>query len=298
MKYLILTFILINNVWASSCCGGGSSSALIIVGDNKSEYSFGYSFRNDIGQTNSSGYSLINSDNIVDQKQSYNIQGQFLIYDYTQLAMRTSFVTKNVEKSGLKEKNNGLNDMDIQLSYEYLPEFTYHPYKPRAFFYTKLNIPFSKSLYNSNSKIFSDVRGSGLYSIGIGNFFVKRLDDTMLKLAIEWNHVFGKNFGSTNVSSSQKFVIPLGISYTFPNSDFTFGLNDSFTYQTQIKTSGLVNSTSSSQRYFEIGAFINYSPTREHIYSLTFSDSSLIGKSINSALYRSIALNFTLANPI
>lgn len=294
MKYFLVLFILFSlKAFSSSCCGGGSSSSMIITGDNRAEMSLGYSYRSDIGQTNQDGRAILNNAQIKDQRQNITLQGQYQVSESWQLASKLSLVDKSLKKSGLKENNTGPGDIDLQATYEYLPEYTYSDYKPRGFVYSKASIPTSKSLYDSESNIFSDVRGTGLYSLGLGNFLLKKLDTVTLKLTIEWNHYFGKRYARYKLHDYEKFVLPLGLAYTYPDSDFTFGLTDTFSYQTGKTLSGEIESKSSQEYFWELSPFVNYSPNRNEIWSLSYSDSSLQGKNINSPLYRTVAFNYT-----
>jgi hypothetical protein len=266
---------------------------MIITGDNRAEMSLGYSLRSDLGQTNQDGWSNLNNDQTKDQKQSINLQGQYQVSESWQLASKFSLVDKNLNKSGLKENNLGLSDIDLQATYEYLPEYTYSDYKPRGFVYSKLSVPTSRSLYDSKSNIFSDVRGTGLYSVSFGNFLLKKLNTVSLKLTTEWTHYFGKTYSQFKLHDYEKFVLPIGIAYTYPDSDFTFGITDTFSYQTGKNLSGQINSKSSQEYFWELSTFVNFTPNRNEIWSLSYSDSTLIGKNINSPLYRTVALNYS-----
>jgi hypothetical protein len=202
-------------------------------------------------------------------------------------------VNKILRKSGLDESEIGLGDVDLQGTYEYLPEYTFSNYKPRGFVYSKISIPTSKSLYNSESSIFTDVRGTGLYSLSLGNFFLKRLDNITLKFTTEWTHYFGKTYSQFKLHDYEKFVFPLGIAYSPPESNFTLGLTDTFSYQTGKTLTGNINSKSTQEYFWELSTFVNYSPNRNEIWSLSYSDSTLQGNNINSPLYRSGAFNYT-----
>jgi hypothetical protein len=300
MKKLILISIFIFHklAFASSCCGGGSSSSLIITGDNRYELSLGISARNDIGQTNSIGLAYLNNDSVIDQRQSINLQAQYQLSEFSQIAIKSSVISKEMLKSGINEKNKGLGDIDLQTTYEYLPERQFSLIKPRGFAYFKVTIPTSNSLYDSTSKIMSDVRGTGLYSFGLGNFLLKKIDLVTFKMTTEWNHLFGKSFLGYKLKDYEKFSIPFGISYAFGESSWSAGLTNSWNYQTGKEISGNINSKSSSEQFFEVSSFINYSPTREDIYSLSYADSTLIGKSLNSPLYRTWALTYTFVNAL
>jgi len=294
MKYLLIfLFFISNNLFASSCCGGGGSSSLIITADNRAEMSLGYSYRKDLGQTNSEGYSNLNNNNTKDQTKRLTLQGQYQFKDYWQVGAKLGMAEKNFAKSGQSEVNRGLSEIDLQITHEYLPEYIYNAYKPRAFVYVKSSIPFSKSLYDSNSKINSDVYGSGLYSFGFGHLLFKRWDEITLKLGLEWNHLFGKNFAQFKLHDYEKWMIPFGVSHSFNDTDLSLSLTSTFNYQSGKRQTGTINSLSSSERFWDLSTSLTYSHTRYELWSLSYSDSTLIGESINSPLYRSVGLNYS-----
>lgn len=296
--FLLLIFISSSPAYSSSCCGGGSSSSLIIVGDNRAEWGMSYSARSDLGQTNEHGWSSFNSNNVRDNSQSLNFQGQYQLSESWQAGGKFSFIDKTIKKAGVEEDSQGLGDIDFQATYEYMPEFTYHPYKPRGFVYSRLTFPTSHSLYDSNTLLFSDVRGTGLFGVGLGNFFIKQLNSWTLKLGTEWTHYFGKTYSQFKLDDYEKFVLPIGVAYAFTDSPYSIGMTETFSYQTGKTLRGNINSKSKQEYFWELSAFLNFSPGREEIYSLSYSDSTLIGKNVNSPLYRSLAVSYTYLLPL
>ncbi len=300
MKQVFLTIFssfFFNNAFAGSCCGGGSSSSLILISDNKEEYGIGFSLRNDIGQTDSDGYSNIYSGQTKDQQFNLNLQYQRIIVDRFQLAFKSSLVQKDINKSNRHEVKYGAGDFELQGSYEFLPEYTYSMYKPRGFVYFKQGIPLSRSLYNSQSAVFSDVTGSGFYSTSLGTFFVKHVLDYNLKISFEWQHFYGRTFGAIKVADYEKFYVPMGITYAIPSSNFALGLGQNFNYQSPKRFSGSVNGSSGKEYFWETNLNAVYSINSTQNVSLSYSDTTLTGKSINSSLYRSIGISFSNGVP-
>ncbi len=268
MKYLFLFVLFIFSQWAqaSSCCGGGSSSSMIITGDNRQEWNLGMSYRNDLGQTDNEGWATFHGEKIKDQQQSLSFQYNRLVLDQLQLAAKTSIIQKVMQKQGREETANGLGDLDIQASYEFLPEYTYSPIKPRGFVYSKLTIPNSQSLYDSNSAIFSDVRGTGLYSFSLGTFFIKKFSSSTFKFGAEGQHFFGKSFDQTQLNDYNKIILPLGYTYALDPIPLSIGMNSTWNYQTEKKISGITNRTSSHEYFWELGTFVNWSVNRNETW--------------------------------
>lgn len=299
MKYLFaLIFLLPLTIQASSCCGGGSASSMIITGDNAREFNLGYSYRNDLGQTDRSGWASFHDERTKDQQTALNLQYQSMIEDQFQMAGKISLINKSVRKQGRVENKSGLGDLELQGTYEFLPERTYSIIKPRGFLYSKFGIPNSRSLYDSKSVLFSDVRGSGLYNISLGTFFLKRLSVTTLKAGLEFQHFFGRTFQEGKLSDYDKVIVPLGATYAFDPVPLSVGINSTWNYQTEKNFTGSITSRSEKEYFWETGIFLNWSANREETWGISYSDSTLVGKNINSPLYRSFSLNYTLATAL
>lgn len=294
---LLFFFTYFNTSYAASCCGGGSSSSLIMQGDNSQEYSLGLSYRNDLGQSDNDGFSSFNSSDITDRQGALNFQYQRQLSERFQGAFKSGLIQKDIVKQKRSEHKTGFADLEMQGTYEFLPEYTYSLLKPRGFIYSRFSIPLSRSLYDSNSPVFSDVRGSGLYSLSAGSFFVKHFSDLTLKLSLEGQYYFGKEFNDSKLKDYQKLIIPIGISYALP-MPVSIGGGASWSYQTAKKFSGMNHSNAQSEYFWELNAFINWEISREDTLGVNYADSTLLGKNINSALYRSLSLTWTASTPL
>jgi|GEM_PF-750863 len=296
--FLITFFFFSISSWGSSCCGGGSSSSMIITGDNVQELNIGFGHRNDLGQTDSAGWASFHDSRTKDQQSSLSIQYQRMLQDQLQLGGKISFIDKNLRKQGRVENKSGPGDFEVQGTWEFLPERTYSFIKPRGFLYSKFSLPNSKSLYDSHSVIYSDVRGSGLYTASLGTFFLKRFSLMTLKAGAEVQHLFGRTFSEGKLDDYNKFILPLGATYSFDPAPISWGLNSTWNYQTKKKFSGTVNSVSAKEYFWEIGTFINWTVNREETWGVSYADSTIVGKNINSPLYRSFGLSYTLATAL
>lgn len=299
MKYLLAIALLLPlSAHPSSCCGGGSSSSMIITGDNVQEFNLGYSYRNDLGQTDRDGWASFHDERTKDQQTALNLQYQRMIEDQFQMGGKISLINKSLRKQGRVENKSGLGDLELQGTYEFLPERTYSLIKPRGFVFSKVGLPNSRSLYDSQSVVFSDVRGSGLYNISLGTFFLKRFSVTTLKAGLELQHLFGRTFSEGKLSDYNKVILPLGATYAFDPIPLSWGVNSTWNYQTRKKFTGAVTSLSEKEYFWEMGTFLNWSANREETWGISYSDSTLVGKNINSPLYRSFSLNYTLATAL
>ena len=153
-------------------------------------------------------------------------------------------------------------------------------------------------MYNSHSAIFSDVRGNGLYAISAGSFFLKKISSSTFKAGSEFQHLFGRQFDQGKLSDYNKVIIPLGYTYDLDPLPLSVGLNSTWNYQTNKKLNGTLSSTSAKEYFWEMGAFLNWTKSREETWGLSYSDSTLVGKNINSPLYRSVGLTYIHATAL
>lgn len=278
--------------FAASCCGGGSGSSVIILGDNSQEFSFGYAFRNDIGQTDNAGFSSLHSSSIVDTQKIYNLQFTRVYFDRFQLAVKTGVTTKVLDKQGRQENKSGMQDVELQNIFEFLPEYSYSALKPRGFTYLKLTIPMSKSLYDSESALFSDVRGPGFYGLGSGLLFTKKVSQFSFKSGMEYQYFFGKEYSLAVLRDYYKVNIPFGISYGMESLPLILSLNSTWNYQSSKELVGRIQSKSPSEYFWDLNISSAYKLSDQSSVALSYSDSSIIGKSFNSPLYRTVGLSY------
>ena len=156
----------------------------------------------------------------------------------------------------------------------------------------------SKSLHDSQSQIFSDVRGSGLYALGPGVFFLKKLSDFSIKSGIEYQYYFGKQYSESSLQDYYKIIIPFGASYSLGQYPVILSATSTWNYQSSKKLEGNIQSNSPSEYFWDLNFSSSYRMTDQASLTLAYSDSSLIGKSLNSPLYRIIGLSYNYGWPL
>lgn len=293
---LLFSFLYFGNALASSCCGGNASSNQIIIGDNKYELNVRSSFRTDFGQTTDKGKAIF-YDDVTDHTYTTSFDATMLFSDYWQTGLKLAVAHKNIEKGNLQEKQTGLTDLGLQLAHEFLPELYYSKWKPRGFLFLSTNIPFGKNLMTSKKLLRSDIRGNGFYSIGLGTLFVKKMGDYTNRFSMEFQKTFDAHEKENTLKSFHKYLLSFGSSYQL--TDFwNLGFLVSWNYTNPKKIVGTINTRSLSDQYFDTSLFANYLIAPESLLGLTYLDSSLLGKSRNSALYRQITINYTYQIPL
>lgn len=297
-KFILLFLFILSagNALASSCCGGNASSNQIIIGDNKYELSVRSSFRTDFGQTTDKGKAIF-YDDVKDHTYTTSFDASMFLTDYWQTGLKLGVAHKSIQKGSIQENQAGLTDLSLQLAHEFLPELYYSKWKPRGFLFLSTNIPFGKNLMTSKKLLRSDIRGNGFYSVGLGTLFVKKMGDFTNRFSIEFQKTFDAHEKENTLKSFNKYLFSTGSSYQL--TDFwNLGFLISWNYTKPKKIVGAINTRSLSDQYFDTSLFANYLITPESLLGFTYLDSSLLGKSRNSALYRQFTINYTYQIPL
>jgi len=127
---------------------------------------------------------------------------------------------------------------------------------------------------------------------------VKRTSGFTFKTGSEFQKFFGKKFANLTLDSYYRTLLPFALSFSHETSGFTFGLSSTWNYQSAKQITGTIYSTSHSEYFWEFSTFVNYSIDREQSAGISYSDSSLIGKSISSSLYRTMAVSYIHMLPL
>lgn len=298
-KLFLPLFLLLYSLHAtaSSCCGGNASSNQIIIGDNKYELNFRTAFRSDFGQTTNKSKAIIYNDEIKDHTYSTSIDAGMMITDYWQAGLKLGFAHKDIKKGTINENQSGLTDLGLQLTHEFLPELYYSRWKPRGFVFLTGNIPFGKNLMSSKKLLRSDIIGNGFYFLGMGALLVKKTGDFTHRFSTEMQRTFETKENNNTLKPFHRYIISSGTSYQLTDN-WNLGFLVAWNYTKPKKIVGNVNSISLSDQYFDTSFFANYLIAPETLIGLTYLDSSLLGKSRNSSLYRQLTINYTFQIPL
>lgn len=277
--YYALIFILLSgNTYAASCCGGGQSAASVMIADHIQEWTLSTIYRSDIGQTNNDGQSLMDADENIDQTFTNSIEYKKLFTPRLQGNTSVNFIQKESKRLGKKEKSSGFGDLAIGAFYEALTNYTYIPLQPRIFIGTKIIVPFGENNFNSKKELRTDIRGTGFYKI----------DVPVVAVIEAWKFSVSPQYLPDQKSLSSTYAFAAAGSYTY-------SFNDQFDISSTIQWNYLAkkryqNQTLVAGQYWEVSLSPAWIISKTNSLNLNYSDSTLLGKSRNSALYRSVSL--------
>lgn len=277
----LIIYFYSNIAIAASCCGGGQAASSVMTADHLQEWTVSTNFRHDLGQTNNDGQALMDSEQNTDQTFTNAIEYKKLISERVQANMGVTYVKKVVRRLGKNETNSGFGDLTMGPFYEALTNYNYIPFAPRIFVGMKLSIPFGKNNFNSQQELRTDIRGTGFY----------KLDVPIVALKDAWKFSLSPQYIPKQKNLNSTYVFTTAGSYTYSISEeveFSGTLQWSYlakkTYQQQSIIAG---------QYWEVSLSPSWMFSKSNSLNLNYIDSTLLGKSRNSALYRSLSLGMT-----
>lgn len=283
IHYSLIAVFFCTQLHAASCCGGGQSASSLIIGDHLQEWTLSTLLRSDIGQTNNNGQALMDADNNKDQTFTTSFDYRKLLNSRFQANIGITYTQKESERLGKNETSAGLGDLGAGVFYEVLTNYTYDAWWPRLFSGAKLIVPFGENNFNSKKELRTDIRGTGFYKIDFPIVAVKQ----------DW-----KFSATPQYLPKQK---NLSTTYAFSTAGtYTYSFNDQFDLASTLQWNYLAEKKFQSQnlvsgQYWDITLSPSWIINSTTSLNLSYTDSTLVGKSRNSALYRSFSLGMTLS---
>lgn len=185
---------------AAPCCSGSSSIPAIITGDDRAQLSASLSHGTVIGDAPSEGLPVFRSELDSETTQTYRLDGAILLTDRLQAGAGLPILSRSVDRPGTEASKSGLGDIDLDLAYEVLPEWSYSDWKPRGHAFIGLTVPTGRSIYESVEPGLVDATGKGFYRIQTGGILIKRFSIWDATLLGEIHRSLPRTFAPTSVN--------------------------------------------------------------------------------------------------
>ena len=276
---------------AAACCGGSSAVPSLITNDDRQLWSF--SFVQSHPQIDVSSDRVWSRKSNIETNQIYKLDVASIFSDIWQWGISSTFHQKSID-GNLGGESSGLGDLALQLGYEYLPEWSYHPIRPKAVAFLTLNIPFGKSIYESDEVTGVDSRGKGFYSLGIGSVFLKNWRNFDLNILTEFHQSMNKEIRNQQMNGTLQpghgYSTSFGAGWNQSQSRLGFSIGTFF--EEGIDFSGDFTTQGQSQSYTNATFTWSYMLKDDQSLSLSYSDQSLFGNPKNLALAQSVQILF------
>lgn len=170
----VLALTISDRTWASACCARNSAAPNLIVGDDRAQFNLGLAVGGVVAEATSEGAAIFGSPQASDWLRTYRLDGTILLSDRWQVGLGLAFVDHDVAQGELSDSGSSFGDTRLSLGYEFLPAWTYSPWKPQGFLFAVITLPTGRSIFEQQGLLAGDVTGNGFYSLSCGAFFLKR----------------------------------------------------------------------------------------------------------------------------
>lgn len=291
MSQLLFSFIIIvlgaRTVWAAACCGGGLSVPTIIISDDKAQFSASYGVT-DVTIDNVDSQGIWRRWDQHQKVQTLKIEGAHILADRWQAGVSVPVVTRQYGE----QSYSGLGDVATSLSYEYLSDWNYNPYRPKGIGFLQLNLPTGKS--RADSEVGGlDSRGNGFWSVGAGTMLSKSWTVWDVFMMLEWHRSFGKNI---NTSMIQGEVRPgngsnIGFGFGYNWSMYRAGFSVTQTSEDAIKIESVNGTTEQGlERWATMALSFSYLQSETWSWTLSYADQTVFGDPLNTSLGKSLGI--------
>lgn len=288
--YFLGALVISKVTLGSACCGGGLSVPSIIAGDDRQQLSTSYSYSKVHADVSASGIWQRKANE--DITQILKLDYASIIEDRFQFGVSLPIHQRNVQ--GLQGgQSQGLGDTALQGGYEYLPDWDYHPYRPKGIGYISLTLPTGKSLYEEDNLSGLDSRGRGFWALGAGTLLTKTFKKIDTLATLELHKSFSKPVHNSQFQGTIEpgwgYSYSLGIGYNM--NKLRLGHALLWSYEDPIQSQGNIVSKGNYQSVATGSFSVSYLTDQLLTVSLTYSDQTLYGEPTNTGLNKTILLS-------
>lgn len=274
------------SAWAAACCGGSSASPSLILGDDRLQLSTQLSR----GQTVVDYVDAMNgwhTQEDMASSETLKIDVVYLVSDLWQVGASIPWIQK--KKAG--EHSAGLGDVSLTLGYEYLPDWSYHPWRPKGVGYLQLLAPFGKSNEEASDIYKLETRGRGYWQLGLGTILTKTKGIFDGFCSLDTHYSFAKQIHTEvfegRASPGWGGQMGVGLGYNFKNWRVGSALSWIYEEAVHLEQGQIVEETL-PQRLATASVSLAYlfSEQNSEIWSsiLTYADQTLFGDPLNTSL--------------
>ncbi len=290
-RIIILFFLILapRLCLAAACCAGGGSSANLILGDYRWQYSLAFSNKAITHDVDSQEVLQKRNKDSQEVIESLKLLSAYQIAPRFQLGVAIEGFKQTYKTTQKNESSTGLASLSFSGSFEFLPEYGHHPWKPRGFIYLSHLLAQAKSTYESDKIYQTDAASDGMNKSSLGLYFFKVFFpvDVAFNAELSWHHP--RKIAGKTVAKDFSNQISISLGHSPKGSSLRYGLDLSRSYQGKTKVD---NQYSASKTYSAFGINLSYLWDQQS-FKISYNDQTLIGAPRNTKLGKSLALSVT-----
>lgn len=270
---------------AAACCGGGFAAPALLIGDDRAQFSSSFSFTEVvIDNVDAQGFWRTRDEH--QKVQTLRLEGARLLSDRWQLGASVPLI----QRQYAGQNHAGFGDIAMNLGYEYLPDWSYNPYRPKGLGYLQITAPTGKSRAESETGL--DSRGQGFWALGLGTVLTKSWGRWDAFSSVEVHRSFAKDFANSQVQGTLKpgWGSTFGGGGGYNLKKWRYGASVLWTYEDPIEMEPRGWAQSSVERYATTSLVASYLPNDDWSGSLSYTDQTLLGEPVNTSLGKGVLL--------
>lgn len=279
---------------AAPCCGGTANIPSLISGDDSIQLTSTILSSQVVAEAPVGGGIKYRKPNDNETARTIKIDAATLVSDRWQAGISIPVTQRSRNRNNNEVSATGLGDVSFNLGYEVLPEWTYHPWRPKGIIFLTTTAPTGGSIYDAKELYRIDSRGRGFYSASGGLLLLKTWGVWDASLVAEVHRPFSRTLnnevGTLRLNPGWGTSGSLAVGLSPMNGAFRLGISLSPNFDAAVRTEGLVSGKGEKVNLWTSAAQISYMASELLSLSLTYSDQTLIRASENTALTRSFAL--------
>ena len=283
---LLFNLAVIQNCYSAACCGGGLASTFLITGDNKAQINSSYSYNKIDVDIDEFGY--WRERKFSESLETFRFEGAHIFFDRFQGGLSIPLI----RRTRGSETSTGLGDLSATAGYEYLTNWSYHPWRPKGFGYLNLIVPTGVFLEEASDAYLLDTRGRGFWTVGAGTLLTKTFGNFDFFTDLGIHRSFNRDFQNNQTQGTLipgwggNFAIGSGINF----SSLRLGINISWIYEDPVSVEGQINSLGYKKRFTSVDFPITYFFSDEWLGVIRYTDRGLIGNPVNTSLDKALTL--------
>lgn len=291
LPFSFFSLALCADALAAPCCGSGFTIPSIITSDDEAQLAVSYSFSRVHADVFTSGDWRRREER--DVTEVYKIEGAHIFHDRYQAGVSVPY-QKRSREGAQADESAGLGDVSLQLGYEYLPDWDYHPYRPKGIGYLSLILPTGRSIYESDDGSGIDARGRGFWGVGGGTVLTKSWGSWDANFNFEAHYSFPKDVSNETtkgtVRPSYGGSTALGGGYNWES--IRLGALINWFYEAPTDVTGTTPSDGTLKRYASGSLLLSYLFKSNESIVVSYADQTLFGSPLNTTLSKSLTIFF------
>lgn len=275
----------------AACCGGSFAAPSLITGDDSQQLTASVSRAQIIDDVFENGKWQKRAN--TELSETLKLEGAMLVSDQWQAGASLPILRRSLDSGSSSTANassDGVGDISVDVGYEILPEWDYNVWRPRGLAFLQLTAPSGQSVWQSTDPQQLDVRGRGVWALGVGTVLSKVILPFDVQTTAEIHRSFDRSVespqaqGEVNLKPGWGGSVYIGGGWS--RKSIRVGGGIAWNYEDAIRVEGATRSDGTLERNATASVSLAYLISDEWAASAAYTDQTLFGSPLNTKLTR------------